>query len=61
MKDFLGRYLELFNASNINVDSIILFGSQARGTAMVSSDIDISVVMKESLSSQDRGHLRCLG
>ena len=46
---------------NIDVDSLVLFGSQARGAATISSDIDIAVVMKNSLTPRERGEIICLG
>jgi predicted nucleotidyltransferase len=39
----------------------VLFGSQARGTATISSDVDIAVVMNENLSARERGEIICLG
>ena len=61
VEDFLVKYIDEFCKLNIDVDSIILFGSQARGTAKISSDIDIAVVMNESLTARERGKLLCLG
>jgi len=56
--EFLDEYILQFKKLDIkNVESIVLFGSQARGTAKVSSDIDIAVVMTESLNSYDRGRV----
>lgn len=44
------------------MDSIVLFGSQARGTATISSEVDIAVVMKnEKLTPRERGEILCLG
>jgi len=58
---FLDKFIKAFETLNIdNVDSLILFGSQARGTALVSSDIDIAVVMTEPLTHRQRGELICL-
>ena len=61
IKNFLNQYVIEFKKLNIGVDSIILFGSQARGTATISSDIDIAVVMNKNLSARERGEIICLG
>ena len=61
IQQFLTHYISKFQETNIDVDSLILFGSHARGTAILSSDIDIAVVMKHPLTSKERGHLRSLG
>ena len=45
VQNFLEAYKKRFTSLNITVDSLILFGSQAKGTAKVSSDIDIAVVV----------------
>ena len=61
VKEFLSKYVHQFETLNIDIHSLVLFGSQARGEATVSSDIDIAVVMKEDLTHFERGKLRCLG
>ena len=62
VSSFLEKYVQRFECMGIkNVDALVLFGSQARGTAKVSSDIDIAVVMTESLSPLERGQLLSLG
>jgi len=62
VSEFLEKYVAEFKNMGIkNVDSLVLFGSQARDTAKVSSDIDIAVVMSESLNSLERGQLLSLG
>ena len=61
IQQFLIHYISKFEEVKIDVDSLILFGSHARGTAVLSSDVDIAVVMKEPLTSEERGHLRSLG
>lgn len=61
IKFFLSEYAAKFNQLKINVHSLILFGSQARGEASVSSDIDIAVVMDKKLSPLQRGQLLSLG
>jgi len=59
---FLKKYIDEFKLLDIKgVEAIILFGSQARGTARVSSDIDIAIVMEESLTPRLRGMLLSLG
>jgi len=40
-----------------NVDSIILFGSVARGTHDNESDIDILVITKDTISNRDQDEL----
>ena len=61
VKNFLDEYLERFKKMDIGVNSLILFGSQARGTATISSDIDIAVVTDGELSLCARGELLSLG
>ena len=61
IKKYLNDYVKEFEALNIDIHALILFGSQARGEATISSDVDIAVVMKEPLNSQERGTLRFLG
>ena len=61
IKEFLENYIAKFEEMKIEIDSLILFGSQARGDAILSSDVDIAVVMKTPLTSEERGSLRCLG
>ena len=61
IKDYLEKYVAEFEQLNIDVKALILFGSQARGTAKVTSDVDIAVVMKDNLCHSSRGKLRCLG
>ena len=58
---FLNEYVKRFKALGIDIHSLILFGSQARDTATITSDIDIAVVMNHDLSSHDRGELLNLG
>ena len=60
IQNFLKEYVKKFEELNININSLILFGSQAKGTATISSDIDIAVVMDENLSPRIRGELLCL-
>lgn len=61
VKDFLHKYVNEFKQLGIKIDALILFGSQARGTATISSDIDIAVVMNEPLNPEERGCLLSLG
>jgi predicted nucleotidyltransferase len=61
ISEFLEKYIQYFEKLGINVKSLILFGSQAKGEAMLSSDIDIAVVMDKPLTSYERGVLRNLG
>jgi len=62
VSSFLEEYVSQFKILGIkDIDSLILFGSQARGTATISSDIDIAVVMAENLSVFERGRLLSLG
>jgi len=61
IQDFLCKFVAKFEETGIHIDSLILFGSQAKGTAVLSSDVDIAVVMDAPLSSQQRGELRGLG
>jgi len=50
------------NAAGIphTIDRIILFGSYARGTACVQSDIDIALVAKETWQPKERAAARML-
>ena len=57
---FLTEYIRRFKELNANIDSLILFGSQARGTATITSDIDIAVVANGELPPRTRGELMCL-
>jgi len=61
VKHFLDEYLDRFKKMDIGVSSLILFGSQAKGTATISSDIDIAVVTDGELSPCARGQLLSLG
>ena len=62
IRQYLDNYVDKFKALGIkDVDSLILFGSQAKGTATISSDVDIAVVMKSPLDAASRGSIRCLG
>jgi len=61
VSQFLDEYVRSFSNLNIDVNSLVLFGSQARNTATISSDIDIAVVMNEDLSHRCRGQLLSLG
>jgi len=61
VKEYLDEFVNQFEQLNFDIDSLILFGSQARGTAILSSDIDIAVVMDKHLSPRERGTLRGLG
>jgi len=57
---FLEAYKERFSLLGITVDALILFGSQAKGTAKISSDIDIAVVTHHPLSPYERGKILSL-
>ncbi|MCL1786825.1 MAG: nucleotidyltransferase domain-containing protein [Defluviitaleaceae bacterium] len=59
--EFLDMYVNRFKMLGLPVDALVLFGSQARNTATISSDIDIAVVMNDDLSPYDRGQLLNLG
>ena len=62
VKEYLKKYVEKFEELNLaNIEALVLFGSQARGSATISSDVDIAVVMGKPLDVESRGHLRCLG
>ena len=61
IKEFLDKFVSKFEQMDIDVDSLILFGSQAKGTAVLSSDVDIAVVMDKQLTPKERGTLRYLG
>jgi len=61
IQNFLNDFVSKFEETGIRINSLVLFGSQARGTAVLSSDIDIAVVMDAPLSSQERGELRGIG
>ena len=61
IQEFLQKYVAKFEETGIHIDSLILFGSQAKGTAVLSSDVDIAVVMDTPLTSLQRGQLRGIG
>ena len=61
VKAFIEEYIRRFEQLDIKVGSLVLFGSQAKGTATISSDVDIAVVMDEPLPPLDRGILLSLG
>jgi len=61
IKHFINEYISRFNELGIHINSLVLFGSQAKNTATISSDIDIAVVMDEDLPPRARGELLCLG
>ena len=61
IKQYLDEYIKQFEQLDIKINALILFGSQAKGTATISSDIDIAVVMEKNLSPLDRGKLLSLG
>jgi len=61
VEQYLNEYIKQFKQLDIKVNALVLFGSQARGTATISSDIDIAVVMEEHLTPLDRGKLLSLG
>ncbi len=44
----------------IDINKIILFGSFAKNTAKVGSDIDLAIVSEKLLSPMDRGQIICL-
>ncbi len=46
-----------FLTSNYDIEKIILFGSCARGTYKVTSDLDLLVLTKEDLTRQERGEI----
>ena len=43
----VGRYREALEAQGIEVDRIVLYGSQATGAARPDSDIDLVVISKD--------------
>ena len=61
VRQYLDKYVEQFHTLDVKINSLILFGSQAKGTATISSDIDIAVVMDGNLSPLERGKLLSLG
>jgi predicted nucleotidyltransferase len=47
IKTVVARYVRNLEALGIGVQKVIIFGSQAKGTFTVDSDIDIAVVSKD--------------
>ena len=45
--DSVKKYRDVVKTSGVSVDKIIIFGSQAKGTANKNSDIDVAVVSKD--------------
>ena len=43
----VGKYRQLLKNARVNFDSLIVFGSQAKGIAKSHSDIDLCVVSKD--------------
>ena len=60
VKHFLDKYINRIKELDMDINSIVLFGSQARETATISSDIDIAVITDKDLPHRDRGQLLCL-
>ncbi|MCL2752666.1 MAG: nucleotidyltransferase domain-containing protein [Defluviitaleaceae bacterium] len=60
VREFLDEFVRRFTRLGIDAEALVLFGSQARGEAKLSSDIDIAVLATE-LSPTQRGALRGLG
>jgi predicted nucleotidyltransferase len=52
IKLILSDFLRNLNDSCSEVDRVILFGSQAKGTASINSDIDIAVIFTENLTQE---------
>ena len=62
IKLFIDEYINAFTELDISgVDALVLFGSQARGTATLLSDVDIAVIMRNNLTPRDRGIMLSLG
>jgi len=61
IQEYLQKYVAKYKETGIEAEALILFGSQARGDAVLSSDIDIAVVMNVPLTSKERGMLRGIG
>ncbi len=47
LKEIVDEYIDVLEALNIHVERVILYGSQALGTARPDSDIDIVVISKD--------------
>jgi len=60
LKPLLNKLTNNLVQQNLDVKSIILFGSHARGDSRLSSDIDIAIVSNNSLSHESRGLIRCI-
>jgi len=52
IKLVLSEFLRSLNDSCSQIDKIFLFGSQAKGTASINSDIDIALIFAENLNPE---------
>lgn len=52
IKIVLSEFLRYLNDACSGVENVVLFGSQAKGTASVHSDIDVAVVFEKDLSQE---------
>ncbi|HLD73202.1 MAG TPA: nucleotidyltransferase domain-containing protein [Candidatus Nanoarchaeia archaeon] len=52
LKIVLSEFLRSLNDSCLGLEKVILFGSQAKGTASVHSDIDLAVIFKRGLDQE---------
>lgn len=61
IKEYLTQYIQQFEQMDVAVSAVILFGSHARGEGMVSSDVDLAMVLRSPLTRREQGLLRSLG
>lgn len=52
LKLVLSEFMRSLNDSCSTIDKVILFGSQAKGTASVNSDIDLAVIFSKDLNQE---------
>ncbi|GHV14751.1 hypothetical protein FACS1894219_11120 [Clostridia bacterium] len=60
IKQFLDQVVRRYSSENLPIESVILFGSQARGDAKISSDVDLAIVTLPNLTHTERGKIICI-
>ncbi|MFO7622728.1 MAG: nucleotidyltransferase domain-containing protein [Anaerolineales bacterium] len=61
LRSIITRFCDELSQMGIHVDEVMLYGSQARGTALPDSDIDLIVVSPDWEAYNQRERLEILG